>query len=156
MTIEQAATFEYYFKFREPGIGCQPTKGLLSVHPGKIEFEGHQFWGYAVYDRILDDEEVNRFDIYNVFDILQWEIDAKKQRLMHVLSPLQYKSSALQMNSSDDRYVIIHPSTRPEYKYQISFFDDKGPYSHHSSKDLKDVLQELLSYNYDTTTAQYA
>ena len=59
MKIE-TATFEYYFKFREPGIGCQPSKGLISVHPGKIEFEGHKFWGYAVYDRILDDEEVNR------------------------------------------------------------------------------------------------
>lgn len=44
---------------------------------------------------------------------MQWEIDAKKQRLMQVLSPLQYKASALQMNSNDDRCVIIHPSTRP-------------------------------------------
>ena len=144
----------YYFKLREPGIGCQPSEGLIQIKAEPCEIEGHKFWGWAEYDRILDDEEINRYDIYSLFEIVDWNYKAKEQQIMKVIAPLKRKHTAVEIHREDDRFCIVHPSTKQE-GWQISFFDAIGPYSDHQSSDLLDVVKTLVEYNFVPATYQY-
>ena len=147
--------YEYYFKLREPGPGCQPSAGLISVHPGRIEFEGYSWHGYAVYDRTLEDDEITRFDIYSEFEIWEWQFQAKKQAFNHIIGRLK---TAVQIEKEDGRYCIVHPATQEKYlgQWQISFFDEKGPSGHAVAKDKKEIVSTLIDYGYKPDVYKYA
>ena len=148
--------WKYYFRLREPGIGCQPSKGLISIHAEPVEVEGYKFWGYAVYDRMLEDEEVTRFDIYNEFDILDWKYEAKKQRIMSAIAPIQYEYTAVQIGTPE-KYCIVHPCSRPEYKWQVTYLDSRGPSSHHNDNNLLGIIKDIMDCgSFDLNCVEYA
>ena len=63
-----AVTHKYYrygFLLRPPGPGCQPRDGLVSTKciDGIHILYNHRLWGWAVYDRMLTEEEVFHYDL---------------------------------------------------------------------------------------------
>ena len=150
-------TYTYYFRLRPPGMSCQPSEGLISIHAENsrsLIHEGYEFWGYAEYNRILTEEEVNRYDIYSDFEILQWGYREKKQKFNHIIGRMK---TAVQIGSGD-RYCIVHPATQPKYEgqWQISHFDNVGPSGHSNAKTLKEIVACLMEYGYKPDEYQYA
>ena len=129
----------YYFKLRCPAPGCQPKNGLIETSDKDIEIRGYKFYGYADYDRILTDEEMSQYDIYTEFEISDWEYEAKKAKIKNIISRLR---DAVKIGN-DNKYVIVHKSTRPEYKWQISYFDAKGPWTHENYNQKIEIINEL-------------
>lgn len=58
----------YGLRMRPPGIGCQPTAGLLEMgafdaREAYEEFGGYPCWGWAACDRELDFREVGKYEL---------------------------------------------------------------------------------------------
>ena len=145
-------TYTYYYRLRPPGIGCQPSEGLVSMQgtpDGRksLEVEGEFFWGSAEYDRILPDEEMERFDLDSTVEILWRQFQVEKQEMVYFVGRI--KTSA-QIDKTEGRYAIVHPATQPKYEgqWQISFFDDKGPSGHAVAKDKKEIVEKLIEYGF--------
>ena len=47
--------------------------------------------------------------------------------------------------SDQGNFAIIHPSSRKGWKWQASFFDERGAYHHESANDIASLLMELES-----------
>ena len=53
----------YGTRLRPPDIGCVPRRGLMEVSFGEFTSGGCHYWGKALYDRKLTEEEQEHYDM---------------------------------------------------------------------------------------------
>lgn len=60
-----AVVYRYYCRLRPPMPGSVPRQGLVRTYEYdyKQSFDGIGAWGFAEYDRLLTDEEVNHYEL---------------------------------------------------------------------------------------------
>ena len=66
--------YVYGTRLRPPDIWCVPKKGLKSVNSNEFESNGRHYWGNAVYDRELTEEELEEYDMERLNTILIYGI----------------------------------------------------------------------------------
>ena len=55
--------YVYILRQRPPGPGCQPMEGLVKVSTEPIPFHGRNSWGTAAYNRVLTEEEQQKYEL---------------------------------------------------------------------------------------------
>lgn len=90
------------------------------------------------------------------------EIAKKVHELRNIKSiellQLLEKYSTMQFKIRESQYIIVHPSTREDYKYQISTFDSLGAIMDGKYNSINEVLEQLLKgigYNKKTGDVYY-
>lgn len=83
----------------------------------------------------------------------------KKKLLRHAEERTEQMDSILRALKEGNNYfendignkAIVHPASREDWKYQVSYFDQKGPYSHHNTNELTGLE---MSYSDDSVAME--
>ncbi|MBO8161344.1 MAG: hypothetical protein H0Z24_06870 [Thermosipho sp. (in: Bacteria)] len=60
----------------------------------------------------------------------------------------KYKDKTFSIKKDNGEYAIIHPNTKGTAKYQISFFDKKGPVGDAIANNIEEIAEKLHEYGY--------
>lgn len=63
MNSNQQKEYTYYYRLRQPGIGCQPKNGLIEIDYNSVNIGNREYWGSVTYNRPLTDEEIYSYDL---------------------------------------------------------------------------------------------
>lgn len=120
------------------------------------ELATNYFYESAFWDTM--EEYLNEFDIISEKDIKTFKflfrIESNKMNREQKVAELEkvlnncisFKAENIKDNT---RFIIFHPCTRPNYKYQLSYFDKLGAIMDEKSNTIDDVINNFLR-NYDS------
>lgn len=70
-------------------------------------------------------------------------INTKKEYLRKILSDKRSVKMARENNKNVTEFYIIHPSTKNNDKYQLTYFSKSKPLSDNSYNDLEEIIDRL-------------
>lgn len=109
----------------------------------------HNFW-----DTI--DEYIESFNITSLEDIKHFKFLAKielykndKNRIKAELLPIFNNCISFKAENinNKEKFIIFHPCTYLDYKYQISYFDQHGAIMDEKSNTIEEAMQNYIHNN---------
>jgi hypothetical protein len=99
------------------------------------------------------EEYTNAFNISDIEDLKTFNFifliesnNADKEKQRQELEPIFKSCIAFKAENINhkNKYIIFHPSTRPNYKYQLSYFDQYGAIMDERSETTKEAIEKYL------------